>query len=445
MKKVILLLITLCTLFVFSSNVMAASGSLQLSTNSVYVGGTFTVSVNISATAAWNIHVSASGPVSGCTISQADATSDALDTNKTFSAVCTATGTGTINISLSGDVTSAADGNAVELSDTKSVTVSDAPAPSNNTNNNATNNAQNESSDDASLRTLIIEGYELEFSPTKYSYSLEVPNTIEKVNVSAQASSSRASTKINNIDKLVVGNNEIRIEVTAENGKQVTYVVTIVRKDDIPEASLENIGSIITSTTKGTIILNLAEESVIPLDVINLLKSSDKTVIVRRSDNKYSWTINFANYAESSDFSTLINFEINDLKALQKSTNYASIIPFEITQKNIPQNTKLKLLVDSSYSQDSKISLYEYSNGKLILVNKDLKVDQSYVEVDITKDSVFFLTQAIINPKEENKNPTSLFKTIIIVESVIIIGLICLITYTIIAKKLDKDKSKEIN
>ena len=123
MKKVKYLIISLISIFAFNINVFAASGSLGVSSSSVYVGDSFTVTANVSSAAAWNIHVSASGPVSGCSINQADATADAMDTNKTFSATCTATGTGTITIRLSGDVTSASDGNAVNVSGSRSVTV----------------------------------------------------------------------------------------------------------------------------------------------------------------------------------------------------------------------------------------------------------------------------------------------------------------------------------
>ena len=111
MKRISYMIITVLTMFIFNIFVNAASANLSVSSNSVYVGDTFTISVNMASSAAWNIHVSSSGPVSGCSINQADATADAMDTNKTFSATCTATGTGTITIRLSGDVTSASDGN----------------------------------------------------------------------------------------------------------------------------------------------------------------------------------------------------------------------------------------------------------------------------------------------------------------------------------------------
>lgn len=69
MKKIKILLIGIVTFFTLNIDALAASASLSTSTSSVYVGDTFTVSVNVYA-AAWNVHTSVSGPVSGCIVNQ---------------------------------------------------------------------------------------------------------------------------------------------------------------------------------------------------------------------------------------------------------------------------------------------------------------------------------------------------------------------------------------
>ena len=74
MKKIQIILISLVATFLLGANSFAASGNIYVSKSSVYVGDTFSVSVSIASSAAWNIHVTASGPVSGCTINAADAT-----------------------------------------------------------------------------------------------------------------------------------------------------------------------------------------------------------------------------------------------------------------------------------------------------------------------------------------------------------------------------------
>ena len=140
MKRFKILFMLLISVALFNtSNVYAAGASLSVSTSQVYVGDSFTASIYVSASAAWNVHLTASGPVKNCSISQADSTANALNANKTFSATCTSTGIGTITLSLSGDVTSADDGLAVKVGGTKTVNVVARPAtPSNPTPSNPT-------------------------------------------------------------------------------------------------------------------------------------------------------------------------------------------------------------------------------------------------------------------------------------------------------------------
>ena len=242
MKKVKYLIISLISIFAFNINVFAASGSLSVSSSSVYVGDKFTVKVNVSSAAAWNVHVSASGPVSGCSINQADATADARDTNKTFSATCTAKGTGTITITLSGDVTSASDGNAVNVSGSRSVTVSNRPTPPSNNNNNnnnnnntpSNNNNNNQTTDNRSknnnIKELSIEGYDLT-KVDNNNYTLSVPNDVTSINIKATAEDSKSKVTGAGRHDINVGENNIEVIVTAENGSQNKINIKVTRKD----------------------------------------------------------------------------------------------------------------------------------------------------------------------------------------------------------------------
>ena len=139
MKKVKFLLLSLISIFAFNINVFAASGSLGVSSSSVYVGDSFTVTANVSSAAAWNIHVSASGSVSGCSINEANVSEDANDISDRFEATCTATGEGTITLTLSGDVISESDENVTDISGTKTVTVTKKSQNTSSVTNNETN------------------------------------------------------------------------------------------------------------------------------------------------------------------------------------------------------------------------------------------------------------------------------------------------------------------
>ena len=230
MKKAKYILISLISLFAFNINVLAASGSLSVSSENVYVGDNFTVIANVNSAAAWNVHVSASGPVSGCTINQADATADALDTNKSFNATCTATGEGVITIRLSGDVTSAADGNAVNISESRNITVATKPTPpieTNNDSNNNVNSANNSNSNNNktvdkrsknnNIKELSVEGYNLT-KVDNNNYTLLVPNNVASINIKATAEDSKSKVTGAGNREINVGENNIEVVVTAESG-----------------------------------------------------------------------------------------------------------------------------------------------------------------------------------------------------------------------------------
>ena len=288
MKFFKLFLTFIISVFAFNLCAFAASGNLSVSSDKVYVGDSFNVTVNINSSAAWNVHTSVTGPASGCIINQADSTADAMDTNKTFSATCTATQTGTITISLSGDVTSAMDGNAVNLSGTKTVTVSEKPKPtptpvpetpqnnttpvpetpqnnttppSNSNNNHQTNPTPVEpppvvepseepeppKNSDSSLQSLIVNDEEIVLNENQFDYELEVPYSVDVLLIEAEASDSLAHVTLPENVTLKVGENIIDIEVIAEDGSSETYCLFVTRLEDAPATIVQQEENTLTS------------------------------------------------------------------------------------------------------------------------------------------------------------------------------------------------------
>ncbi len=245
MKKVQASILAIIIAALFSANAIAASGSLSVSSGSVYVGDSFTATVNVNSAAAWNVHVTSTGPVSGCAIHQADATADAEDANRTFTASCKATGKGTITLTLSGDVTSAATGNAANVSGTRTVTVTEKPAPTPTPTQTpaakpaptmtpapAAQNPEPEApkSTNNALKSLSAEGYELE-KTNDNNYILTVPNDAETVIINAAAEDEKATVVGSGEHTLEVGENTIEIVVTAEDGSQNKITIVVTRKE----------------------------------------------------------------------------------------------------------------------------------------------------------------------------------------------------------------------
>jgi len=177
MKKTIYLLLAIVTFFILTIKVDAAASLSAPST--AYSGSSFTVTANVSGVAAWEVHVKASGPVSGCVIDAADSDANANNTSKTFSTTCKATGTGTIKITMSGNTTTAS-GATANISGSRTVTVSNKPAnsSSNNSsssskkNNTTTNNQSSSKSSDNTLKSLSVEGQTLDFNKDTTTYNL---------------------------------------------------------------------------------------------------------------------------------------------------------------------------------------------------------------------------------------------------------------------------------
>ena len=243
-----------------SSKVQAASSK----TNAT-VGDSVTISVNINA-AAWNLKVTGTG-VSGGSIVGYDP--DGVNSSQTKTYTLSTSSAGTYTIYLTGDVT---DGNTDANSGVNtSVTVtvknpepvkpttppanagssssgSSSSKPSNSgssssssssssskpsTGTNTTKPKEEEKkSNDSTLKSLVIEGYELypAFDANTRDYNIRVTNDITKVTVVPTVNHDKASYKVQGAtEELLVGKNVITVVVTAEDGSSSNYVINVTR------------------------------------------------------------------------------------------------------------------------------------------------------------------------------------------------------------------------
>ena len=451
MKKIKILLISLISMFAFNTNVYAASSSISVSSGNVYVGDSFTVSLYVNSSAAWNVHVTASGPVSGCTIHKADASDDALDTNRSFSATCTATGEGTIVIRLSGDVTSASDGNAVPVSGSRSVSVSQKPAPTpsptpsqpgnnnNNNNNNQTNNnnnKQNSTQNDGdnksknnNIKNISVDGYNL-IKVDSNNYTLSVTNDVTNINVKATAEDAKSKVTGTGNHNINVGENNIELIVTAENGSQNKINIKVTRKDGY---YLEDLDSILNNNKITDINITIKSDTIITKEDLEKIKNSKKTVKFNYyNDDKslaYSWIIDGSKIKTTSNLSTIITNDSDNKKDILKLSNYADGLFVVLKQNDLPLGTKLKLFVGNKYENNDFVNVYSYRNNKLYLLKNKIKLDNGYVEFDLDNASEYFVTMSTIpntniTTKVENNEKISILPVIILTICLVIIGII---------------------
>ncbi|SDX46666.1 cadherin-like beta sandwich domain-containing protein [Paenibacillus sp. CF384] len=85
-------------------------------------------------------------------------------------------------------------------------------------------------SSNTALSELKINGQSLiALVPGKLTYSVTVPNSTIVVYVSAKAASETAKVSVDPALSLVIGSNQVNVQVTAEDGTKQTYTITITR------------------------------------------------------------------------------------------------------------------------------------------------------------------------------------------------------------------------
>ena len=92
-----------------------------------------------------------------------------------------------------------------------------------------------ELSNNNNLKTLYVEGYDINFSSTKTEYYLNVDQRVTKLNIDAVSDDPNATVIVHNIDNLVDGENIITIDVTAENGDVKTYKLVVNKGSELED------------------------------------------------------------------------------------------------------------------------------------------------------------------------------------------------------------------
>ena len=473
MKKIQIIIISLIAAFLLNANSFAASGNIYVSKSNVYVNDTFSVSVSITSSAAWNIHVTASGPVSGCTINVADATADAKDDNKTFTSSCRATGTGIITLSLSGDVTSASDGNAVYLSGSRTVTVTEKPSQNNgentgsntggNTNSNPRGNtSENKPTTDSDkgptsakstnneLSSISVDGYSLT-KVDNNNYKLEVTHDIESVNVKATAADAKAKVSGTGEHNIKDGENTIVVAITSESGAKNYINLTITRKDSF---SLEDLDYIIAKKINNADIFISGDATVSSSDIAKMKDSGMTFNLIYSNESKRlisGWVINGSKIKKQKDFNTAVSFDSEHKKEILKLSNYSDGLI--VSTHTPPDGARLRLYVGDKFKNGNLVNVYSYSSNELKMIDKEIEIRNGIVELNATDSNTYYLALssnvgAKTNPKEvaeiDSQKEDNNGPLIAIIVGVLAVILLSIIVIFIIAKKKKKKKQAEV-
>ncbi|MBE6154856.1 MAG: cadherin-like beta sandwich domain-containing protein [Firmicutes bacterium] len=234
MKKIFLIITIILSLIISPSIVNASSGSIKISSSSsrVIVGNTVTVTVTLSsnsALGAWEFDVNYDSSYLKLTSSNAENNGtyfvnagDGSSKTKTYTLKFRALKSGVTNITVGSYDVYAFDKSSMSISKSNSkitlMTQAELEATYSKDNN---------------LKKLVVEGYELdkEFSKDTLEYTVNVPTGTTSVKVIATEQDSKASVSGDGIIEVTEGLNTIPITVTAQNGSEKTYTLTVNVED----------------------------------------------------------------------------------------------------------------------------------------------------------------------------------------------------------------------
>ena len=306
-------------------------------------------------------------------------TSDGKSTTKSFSLSCNSVSEGTINFTVTGDITSG-DGETKDISLSKQVSVTRAKSSNN------------------SLSDLKVDGTTVSgFSGSKTSYILS-DNSGTSINISATASDSNASVSGTGSKSLKYGKNTFTITVTAENGSKKTYSITVNKPDPrsknnyLKELKID--AGTIEFNKDTTNYLVKVEHNINEVNITAISEDSKSTVsgTGKKTIEDYTNEFEIVVKAENETTRTYI------IKVVRKdaSGNYGklstdnSVKTISITNYSLdfnPEVKKYNLLVEDINEVEINVETNDSTASVSILNNTELKAGLNKVTVKVTAEN----------------------------------------------------------
>lgn len=283
------------------------------------------------------------------------------------------------------------------------------------------------------LKSLTIENIEFEFNKNTYEYTIEVDNSIDKINLNYEIEDNNAKVEKVGTEELVVGENKIELIVTNEDSK-TTYTLNIIRKDKVTEVSnIEN--EILEALKQDLYLLKVKVDinvtnKVITSNTLKYLKENNKNIIYEVYENNkiiYSIKIFGKNVEDTKEFNFNIIFNSNYKNTLNeqlKDYTY-KIINFDY-RGILPKDTEL-ILYNMNFKD--KVYLYDYNHytDEIEFINEVENSNNIKLILDETNE--YILTDYI------NSQPISMIIILFILLAITVILLIIILTYKFKRKK----------
>lgn len=250
-KKIILTILFFISILLITDKVNATS--ISASPSSPKKGKPVTITVSVPNVNTVDLTATVSGAGTSGTIRLVDGSMTGEAKTFSKSITVTPTSTGTIKVVVSSGSNAVLNGQYVNVSASKNITVTEpqtntggnsssgsssgnSSSSSGTTNKKPTTNTtkpvETPKSTDSTLSALSVKEGAIspEFKKDVKEYSLTIPYETSEVNVTATATDSKAKVAIEGNKDLKEGENIVKVLVTAEDGTSTTYTIKVTRK-----------------------------------------------------------------------------------------------------------------------------------------------------------------------------------------------------------------------
>ena len=403
-KNLLFFIIFILLIFIPHSKVKAASASLSVSKTNAKVGQSVTVSVSVNA-ASWNIEVSGDA-----SINEVHSSSSGDNVKKTFSTKFTPKKAGKYTVTLSGDVTDGKTNKVTKLSDSKTITVTEATSSNNTSDNSTSNNTSTTTakSSDATLRNLGVNPklYDFSgFSKTKTSYSVDVPEDVSSIYIYAYPTSTKATVTGIGTKSLKKGSKTFSIKVTAEDGKTTkTYSLTVNRtkeEDDknntTGNSTAENNTTENNTTDENTTNTTSNETTNTSESGLTNIEVEGYTITPTFSDEIYTYNVDLPDGTKSININTEkinddVKVEIIGNDNLETGTNYITILVY-----NGDETTTYQVVANVGVTSEESTAATNTNSQ-----NGNNKIKSSCIKIVIVIIAVIFIIYLIAKHKKKD-------------------------------------------
>ena len=357
----------LSTTMTFQSSIHDSNYSNSTIESGEYV----TASVTVYNTASWDVKITSAGNTDGCSIHEADASSNGNNVTKTFSTRCRANTPGIISFTVSGDITQAGGGTA-KLSGSQRVTVT-TPREKSNVN---------------TLSALSVEKYDIEpnFDEETLEYNLKLPNTVEKIKINATKKDKYSTVEGDGEVTVEEGMNRFEINVTSETGNVRTYVLNVDVEDLNPinvEVDGENY-TIIKKNKNLDVPVGFVETSTIinDVEVPTFYNETTDVTLIALKDSEGN--VKFFKY-ENGKYSKYVELKVQEV----------SISPVDVDK--VPYKGFKKVTIDIN-GNDVNVYKYKELDKYYLLYAMDLNTgDNKYYLYDSINDTYQVFDEELFN------------------------------------------------